>query len=242
MCNEKGLEIAVADKIGELVRLNGSTELIEKLLAHELSSVKKAKEGLESLKLMFHYAEIMNIKHSIRFDMSLARGLDYYTGLIYEVVLTDGVSEVGSIAAGGRYDGLVSMLADNKKQQVPCVGISIGIERLFNIINEKMKDKTNHPTQCYVISVGKQMTDERLKLVTELWKSDIRAEHSYKANAKILNILQSCEEKGIPYAIIIGEDELKKNIIKLRVVKTREEQEIPRSEMADVLKKRLLVE
>jgi histidyl-tRNA synthetase len=69
------------------------------------------------------------------FDLSLARGLDYYTGLIYEAVLTD-TDRVGSIAAGGRYDDLLGMFSN---KSVPAVGVSIGIERVFNILEEKMK-------------------------------------------------------------------------------------------------------
>jgi histidyl-tRNA synthetase len=73
----------------------------------------------------------------ISFDLSLARGLDYYTGVIYEVVLIDGTSQVGSIAAGGRYDSLVGMFSASG-QQTPCVGVSIGVERVFTIIEKRM--------------------------------------------------------------------------------------------------------
>ena len=73
----------------------------------------------------------------IIFDFSLARGLDYYTGLIYEAVLTD-ENRVGSIAGGGRYDGLVGMFSG---KEVPSVGVSIGIERVFAILEEKVKAK-----------------------------------------------------------------------------------------------------
>jgi histidyl-tRNA synthetase len=69
----------------------------------------------------------------IQFDLSLARGLAYYTGLIYECVVLDGDTKVGSIAAGGRYDGLVGMFSASS-QQTPCVGVSIGIERVFAIM------------------------------------------------------------------------------------------------------------
>jgi histidyl-tRNA synthetase len=75
----------------------------------------------------------------ISFDLSLARGLDYYTGVIYEVVLTDGLSQVGSIAAGGRYDTLVGMFSASG-QQTPCVGVSIGVERVFTIIEKQMSE------------------------------------------------------------------------------------------------------
>lgn len=89
MINEKGITPDAADRIGEYVRLNGGLELAEKLLSDEkLSKTKAAIEGLEGIKLLLHYCEIYGIKDKILFDLSLARGLDYYTGVIYEAVLT----------------------------------------------------------------------------------------------------------------------------------------------------------
>lgn len=96
------------------------------------------------MELLFDYLENMNCLDKIVFDFSLARGLDYYTGLIYEAVLTD-TDKVGSIAGGGRYDGLVGMFSS---KNIPAVGVSIGIERIFSIIEEKVKnDKTIRSTE-----------------------------------------------------------------------------------------------
>lgn len=93
---------------------------------------------------LFTYLEAFNCLDSFSFDFSLARGLDYYTGLIYEAVLTD-TNRVGSIAGGGRYDGLVGMFSG---KQIPAIGVSIGIERVFAILEEKSKeDYTIRPTE-----------------------------------------------------------------------------------------------
>lgn len=223
MIDEKGLPEEAADKIGTFVRQHGRTELIESLSGAELGANKRAKEGLEQMNLLFKYAKLYNIDQSISFDLSLARGLDYYTGLIYEVIITDDSVECGSIAAGGRYDGLVGMFAESSKWNVPCVGLSIGIERIFTIIEEKMSQQNTYPTQVLVISIGKGMTEERMKLLAKLWDGGIRAEHSLKSNAKLLNQFQYCEEKNIPYSVAFGGDELEKGIVKLRKMDTREE-------------------
>jgi len=82
--------------------------------------------------ILFEYCEAMGCLDHLSFDFSLARGLDYYTGLIYEAVLTD-TDRVGSIAGGGRYDGLVGMFAG---KPIPSAGVSIGIERVFAILEE----------------------------------------------------------------------------------------------------------
>lgn len=89
MISEKGVTPEAADRIGEYVRLNGSTELVDTLLQDEkLSKSKSAVEGLQGIKLLLEYCELYGIKDKVLFDLSLARGLDYYTGIIYEAVLT----------------------------------------------------------------------------------------------------------------------------------------------------------
>ena len=94
------------------------------------------------MELLFTYCEAMGCLDNILFDFSLARGLDYYTGLIYEAVLTD-TDRVGSIAGGGRYDGLVGMFSG---KDIPAIGVSIGIERVFTILEEKLQGKCRATT------------------------------------------------------------------------------------------------
>lgn len=88
MIEEKGLDELVADKIGEYVQLSGNIELVDKLLQNEqLNKVPSAVQGLQSTKLLLNYCNILGLQNEIVFDLSLARGLDYYTGIIYEAVL-----------------------------------------------------------------------------------------------------------------------------------------------------------
>ncbi|XP_019869010.2 histidine--tRNA ligase, cytoplasmic isoform X2 [Aethina tumida] len=249
MCEEKGLAEHVADQIGEYVRLNGKSELVEKLLADEkLSKNKSAVAGLEAMKLILKYCEIYGTSDKVSFDLSLARGLDYYTGIIYEAVLmgkSDGKGEdisVGSVAGGGRYDNLVGMF-DPKNKQVPCVGVSIGVERLFAVLEAKLsankqKIRTTE-VQVYVASAQKNLVEERMKICKELWDEGLKVEHSYKKNPKLLAQLQHCEEYGIPLAVILGESEIKNGVVKLREVTTRAEVEVPRGSLADEIRKRL---
>lgn len=235
MVEEKGLSVEAADRIGEFVRLNGGAELVATLEAGALAGSKRAAEGLQAMRLLLTYADLYQLTPVVSFDLSLARGLDYYTGLIYEVVLTEEGVECGSIAAGGRYDGLVGMLAESKNWGVPCVGISIGIERLFTILEERMAGEARgaSPTQVLVVSIGKGLTEERMRLLVRLWEAGVNAEHLYKNNAKLLNQFQYCEEKAIPLAVCFGEDELKRGALKLRNIKTREEKEISVSSLVE---------
>ena len=138
MIYEKGLSEEIADRIGTFVRRVGSPKELWTAFTNEniFGEHIEANNAMKDLKLLFDYLEAMGSLHRVSFDLSLARGLDYYTGVIYEVVLTDGTSSVGSIAAGGRYDNLVGMFSISGTQ-TPCVGVSIGIERIFAIMEQK---------------------------------------------------------------------------------------------------------
>ncbi|XP_074924109.1 histidine--tRNA ligase, cytoplasmic-like isoform X2 [Chelonoidis abingdonii] len=250
MVGERGLSPEAADRIGEYIRVHGGLGLIEQLLQDpKLSQNKLARDGLGDMKLLFEYLTLFGIADKISFDLSLARGLDYYTGVIYEAVLLQPQNahreepvNMGSVAGGGRYDELVGMF-DPKGRKVPCVGVSIGIERIFSIMEQeveasKEKIRTTE-TQVLVATPQKNFLDVRLKLISELWDFGIKAEMLYKKNAKLLNQLQYCEDTGIPLAAIIGEQELKDGVVKLRVVASREEVDIPREKLAEEIRRRL---
>lgn len=183
MVVEKGQTEEVADKIGEFVKLNGSIrEVLDLLKASEtLKSNESAQKGIEEITILADYVDAFEIDKFISFDLSLARGLDYYTGLIYEAVTAasapptnaselkakatkdnkevEDASEyvgVGSIAAGGRYDSLVGMFSNGKS--IPCVGISFGVERLFSIIKaraaKKLEKISSTDTDVFVMAFG----------------------------------------------------------------------------------------
>lgn len=154
----------------------------------------------------------------------------------------DESSSVGSIAGGGRYDNLVGMF-DPKKRSIPCVGVSIGVERIFAVIEaknaaEKIKIRTKN-VDVYVASVHKGLYEKRLKIIGDLWNAGIRAEHSYKLNPKLLVQLQYCEEYSIPYAVVFGDTELDRGVVKLRDVASREEVEVQLADLANEIRRRV---
>ncbi|XP_004841968.1 probable histidine--tRNA ligase, mitochondrial isoform X4 [Heterocephalus glaber] len=250
MVAEKGLAPEVADRIGDYVQHHGGVSLVEHMLQDpRLSQNKQALEGLGSLKLLSEYLTLFAIMEKISFDLSLVRGLDYYTGVIYEAVLLQTPAQagedplnVGSVAAGGRYDELVAIF-DPNGHRVPCVGLSIGIERIFHIVEQRMKTSGKKvrttETQVFVATPQRNFLRERLKLIAELWDAGIKAEMLYKNNPKLLPQLQYCEKRGIPLVVIIGEEEQKEGVIKLRSVATREEEAIKREHLVTEIQKRL---
>ncbi|KAH9265545.1 histidine-tRNA ligase [Batrachochytrium salamandrivorans] len=253
MTNEKGLDQDVADRIGEYIKLKGSKELCTTLAADSrLSKNESAMAGIHDMELLFTYLELFGIADRISFDLSLARGLDYYTGIIYEATLLGSddpkieTSGVGSIAAGGRYDDLVGMFSGGKK--IPCVGVSIGVERVFSILLQKealSKVKSTH-TEVYVIGIG-GLLHERMAIVRELWDHGINAELMFKVNPKLPAQWSACEKEQIPLAVIIGSDEVSNGVVKIKDMNMKEdsltekkrEQVVSRNDMISFLKEKL---
>ena len=138
MVDDKGLDPSVADRIGVFVVKKGEPwDLYNELMdSKAFGNHKGAAEAMEDLRILFTYLEAMGKLKYISFDLSLARGLDYYTGVIYEAVSMNGNTQVGSIGGGGRYDNLVGMFQPDGKE-TPCVGVSVGIERVFTLMEER---------------------------------------------------------------------------------------------------------
>ncbi|XP_051019066.1 histidine--tRNA ligase, mitochondrial isoform X2 [Acomys russatus] len=250
MVAKKGLAPEVADRVGDFVQCHGGLSLVEEMFQDpRLSQSPLALQGLGDLKLLFEYLTLFGIAEKISFDLSLARGLDYYTGVIYEAVLPPSPAQaaketlnVGSVAAGGRYDRLVAQF-DPNGHNVPCVGLSIGVERIFHLVEQKMKLSGERirttETQVFVATPQKNFLGERLKLIAELWDAGIKAEMLYKNNPKLLTQLHYCEKADIPLMVIIGEQEQSEGVLKLRSVASREEVTINRENLVAEIQKRL---
>ncbi|KAI7853156.1 histidyl-tRNA synthetase [Circinella umbellata] len=254
MIEERGLESHVADKIGHYVKLQGGQELLDILFKdQDILNNKTAVEGLKEMKLLYEYLEIMDVQDKLRLDLSLARGLDYYTGVIYEAITPASThGGVGSVAAGGRYDDLVGMFAGrNKKGQpsmkVPCVGVSLGVERIFSILQAKQQNGTqvkSKETEVLIIAVGRDLIKEQMRLAKELWDHDIKASFMFKNKPKLEKQWAMCEKDQIPLAIIIGQDELNANQVRLKDMRVKDKTQgggimLQRSNLVSELKSRL---
>ncbi|KAL9584064.1 MAG: hypothetical protein Q9212_002342 [Teloschistes hypoglaucus] len=255
MVEEKGLEESVADKIWDLVQRKGGKEVLEGLRENQkLVENESMKTGMDDMALLFEYLESFGVLDKVELNLSLARGLDYYTGVIYEVVTEGSAPDtttgqklqraakkdksnefdedrsndpsvgVGSVAAGGRYDELVGMFSP--KAQIPCVGISFGVDRIFSITKARMeKYKNNAPIRSnevdvYVMAFGGKgftgMVRERLDACKILWDAGIKAEFSYKLKPKLQAQFKTADANGVPFAVILGEDEEKAGKVKIK--------------------------
>nr|POF03635.1 histidine--trna ligase, cytoplasmic [Quercus suber] len=228
MVEEKGLSVETADEIGTFVKERGHPlELLSKLkqqgskfLGHNGSV-----DALNDLEILFKALEVSKCIDKVVFDLSLARGLDYYTGVIFEAVFKGG-AQVGSIAAGGRYDNLIGMFG---AKQVPAVGVSLGIERVFAIMEQLQKDQSQAPratkTEVLVSIVGDDLT-LAAELVSELWNSKVKAE--YFVNKRMMKHIDRARESRIPWMVIVGEREMNEGIVVLKDVEAVKDDKIPR--------------
>lgn len=239
MVQEKGLAPEVADRIGVFVLQSGRPkDLWASLTAQGVFGDHAGAAGaMGDLHTLFEYLEAMGSLPHVSFDLSLARGLDYYTGVIYEVVLINGVAAVGSIAAGGRYDNLVGMFSP-AGIHTPCVGVSIGVERVFTIIEKKAEERQlaqPSPIQVFIASIGAGLVPERMRIAQTLWKANLPAEYSHQENPKFKKQLDDCLERGIPFMVVFGSDELKKGVVQVKNMVEHTDVEIQVTELVQVL-------
>jgi len=221
---EKGLDESAADEIGEYVRNSGSLkEILAYLEGNEkLRANADIQSGLHDMTLLSNYLEALDAADKVSFDLSLARGLDYYTGVIYEVIAKG--AQVGSIAAGGRYDNLVGMFT---KKSIPCVGISFGVDRIFTVLKEKLeKDAALQTAEADVFVMafgGKDFNGfllERLAVTRQLWDGGIKAGFMPKVKSKSQQQFKASETARARLGVILGEDEMKAGQVRLKVLGT----------------------
>ncbi|KAI1194664.1 hypothetical protein F5X97DRAFT_310652 [Nemania serpens] len=224
---EKGLDGSIADEILEWTKHSGDIPKILDLIKKDekMFANDKIKKGIEEMSLLQTYLEAFQIADQVSFDLALARGLDYYTGLIYEAVIEltakdrSAETRVGSIAAGGRYDNLVGMYG---RKQIPCIGISFGVDRIFTILkarHEKEKQRVRGSDVYVMVFGGKNgLLPERMEIARTLWDAGLSAEFSPKAKPRLPQQFKAAETAGVPIAVIIGENELKAGKVKVKVM------------------------
>lgn len=208
-----------ADEIIKFITISGGTEgILEALKAYEGKN-EVLDLGISELTTVAKYMKQFGVPAShFEIDLTIARGLDYYTGTVYETTMLDH-PEIGSICSGGRYDNLAEYYTD---KQLPGVGISIGLTRLFFVLEDKnYLAETASPADVMILP----MTDDMgaaIELATRLRDNGIRAQlncEKKKFKAKITY----ADKLSIPYVVFMGEDEIKNNIVALKELATGEQ-------------------
>eukprot|EP00696_Hemimastix_kukwesjijk_P017554 gnl/Hemi2/6230_TR2140_c0_g1_i1.p1 gnl/Hemi2/6230_TR2140_c0_g1~~gnl/Hemi2/6230_TR2140_c0_g1_i1.p1 ORF type:complete len:1134 (-),score=428.14 gnl/Hemi2/6230_TR2140_c0_g1_i1:68-3154(-) len=219
MVDQKGISEEAANKLGQYVgdenkarlRSLGPLEMLAWLKGQNVfGGNAKAAQAFADLTILFEFLTAYGILKKFSFDLSLARGLDYYTGIIYEAVLTSGTTSVGSICGGGRYDDLVGMF-DRTGRKIPAVGVSIGIERIFNILDKVLRESGMiRKTETLIMAMCHKdaPTAAPLELCAELWANNIRAEHGHTVvatNKDYKRMVDLVRDNAIPYLVYFDE-------------------------------------
>lgn len=217
-----GVSSEVTDKIIEFIQIKGSTdEILQKLEALNISNEKYLK-GVEELKEVVKYIRLFKMpEENFAIDLTIARGLDYYTGTVYETFLND-YRELGSVCSGGRYENLAENYTDKK---LPGVGVSIGLTRLFYKLNELniIKADKKSISDILIIPMTENMSVP-LEIGTELRKLKVNTE-IYLNNKKIKAKMKYADKLEIPYVVVIGDNEIETNKVKVKEMATGKETE-----------------
>lgn len=231
---ELGLSSEAIDKVINFIEIKGSVEeTINALKALNIQN-EVFNEGLDELARVAGYIKYFNVPETnYAIDLKIARGLDYYTGTVYETILNDYPS-LGSVCSGGRYDNLAEYYTN---QKLPGVGISIGLSRLFYQLREAEIVKTNPSstlTQILIIPMGDCM-DYSIGIATQLREKGVICE-LYFEEGKLAKKFGHADKSGIPYTAVIGEDEKEKGILTLKNMKTGEQIQVDVDKAVEIIR------
>ncbi|TAJ05675.1 histidine--tRNA ligase [Marinilabiliaceae bacterium JC017] len=217
---EKGLSKEAIDTLQPIIMLEGSnSEKLEKLRA-QLAGSEIGLKGVEELEKVFAYLNTLNLDLEVELDLTLARGLNYYTGAIFEVKAKD--VAIGSITGGGRYDDLTGIFG---LKDVSGVGISFGADRIYDVMNqlELFPQDSGARTNLLFVNFGEAEQVYCLNLLKEVRKAGINAE-LFPDSAKMKKQMTYANKKEIPYVAMVGENEMKDGVINLKNMNSGEQQ------------------
>jgi len=228
--------ISAIDKLEKI----GEEKVVEEIEKKQQVSKKEAKAIFNQIKNKEPTKNILNLfsllekyglkeKDDFIFQPTLARGLDYYTGIIFEAI--DENYKNGSLGGGGRYDNLIGIFSKNS---IPACGFAFGFDRLLEVINKfNLFSKKTTTTKVLVTIFSKKLIDKSIKVANFLRENNINTELFLNPEKKIDKQLKYADKKGIPFVLILGEEEVKKNMVKLKNLKTGEQKEMI---LEDILK------
>ena len=225
--SEKGLSTQAIERLQPILELQGGNEEKLQVIEGLLAQSEIGKKGVEETKVLLTLCKQLGVELNIDFDLTLARGLNYYTGAIFEVKVLD--VAMGSITGGGRYDNLTGIFG---MPNVSGVGISFGADRIYDVLLELnlYPDDMLDSTQLLFVSFGDQELLYAQQWANKLRKKGIRVE-VFPETAKIKKQMAYANAKHISLVAIVGENEMNKNVVMLKDMQTGEQKEITFDEL-----------
>ena len=223
----KGVSPAAIEQLQPIINLEGSN--MEKLskLSDILSSSEIGMKGIEEMQTIFSYLDAFSLKNEIELDLTLARGLNYYTGSIFEVKALD--AQMGSITGGGRYDDLTGIFG---MPDVSGVGISFGADRIYDVLNDLNLFPEHQLDALQVFFVNFGSSEERycLPLINELRKNGINTE-IYPEASKMKKQMKYANERQVSFVVMIGQNEMDNGNLSVKNMETGEQKEMSLNEL-----------
>lgn len=228
-----GLSREAQDKLKPLLELRGSNEQKLKLLGELLNESETGRQGIAEVREMLAISSVTPMHCEVVLDLTLARGLDYYTGAIIEVKALG--AEMGSICGGGRYDDLTGIFG---LKNLSGVGISFGADRIYDVMLalNRFPDITGTFSQVLALNFGPRERDYCLPALDNLRSIGVQCE-MYPEAAKIKKQMQYADKNRIPFVLMAGEEEMKKQVYSLKDMRSGDQQELMLEQISDVLMK-----
>lgn len=213
----------------ELSEKELNSEIIEKIF----SGIKTAQPN-DNLSQIFSYLKKFDVPEQFyQFDPSLSRGLDYYTGSIFETAVTE--PKIGSITGGGRYDELIAKF---NNQPTPAVGTTMGLDRTVDVIQELnlWPDLPRSSTKVLITIFSPDLLDKSLEIDSLLYQNKINTEIYLDPQAKLDKQLKYADQKGIPYVVIIGPEEAEKGLVTIKNLSSKQQKTISEKDLANEIR------
>lgn len=226
---EKGIDEVAIDKVQPLFTLSGNFQEKLAILKQLLKDSDEGMQGVEELSFVAkHIADLGLQSAKLDLEVTLARGLNYYTGCIFEVAAPEGV-KMGSIGGGGRYDDLTGIFG---LKDVSGVGISFGLDRIYLVMEELnvFPDTVSPTVKVMFLNLGEKETAYIMPILSELRKKGIRAD-LYPDQTKIGKQFQYADKKGVEYAVLAGTSEMGNNKFTIKNLRSGEQKEVTAEEL-----------
>lgn len=228
---EKGISDEAIAKLQPIILLNGSNEEKLATLKQVLSASETGLKGVEESGFILNTLSTLGLKNEIELDLTLARGLNYYTGAIFEVKALD--VQIGSITGGGRYDNLTGVFG---MAGVSGVGISFGADRIFDVLNqlELYPKEAVNGTQLLFINFGEKEAAFSMNVLAGVRAAGIRAE-IFPDSSKMKKQMSYANSKMIPFVALVGENEMNEGKVTLKNMETGEQKLVTPQELVSEL-------
>ncbi len=228
---ERGISDGAIEQLQPFMNIKGDNPDVLNKLESLLQKSETGIKGINELRTIFDYLDDLNIHAEVQLDMTLARGLNYYTGAIIEVKSND--VEIGSICGGGRYDDLTGIFG---LPEVSGVGVSFGADRIYDVMNQlnQFPEEVVATTKVFFVNFGEKEEKYCLKLLSSLRDAGISAE-LYPEQAKLKKQMTYANNRGIKYVILAGENEIKENLITVKNMFTGEQVNMKPDELRKML-------